>query len=47
MKSPPPQNDYVLNGLFPVPTYITKRTSALDSTEEKGIKDIIEDAKKD
>ena len=31
----PPPNNYVLNGIFPIPVYFAKRDSNLDSTEEE------------
>ena len=35
--------DYQIEGMFPLPLYIAKRDSNLDSTEEKEIEDIIEE----
>ena len=37
-----PQNDYELNGIFPIPIYQAKRNSNLDSTEKKEIENIVE-----
>jgi len=36
-------NSIIINNLFPIPVYQTRRDSGLDSTEEKEIEDIIEE----
>ena len=36
-------NNHIINSIFPLPVYVAKRVSDLDSTEEKEIEDIIEE----
>ena len=37
------KNDYRIEGIFPIPVYLTQRDSNLDLTEEKEIEDVIEE----
>ena len=39
----PPPNNYVLNGIFPIPVYFAKRDSNLSPKEEKEIEKIVEE----
>ena len=42
-----PEDNYQIEGIFPLPVYMAKRDSDLDSTEKKEVEDIIDEGMHD